>query len=196
MPYHHRGATIAGIAFSNAFLGICHSLAHQVGAKFHLPHGMTCAILLPHVINYNASESPTKMGIYPSYHYPQAAERYAAIAKHIGAPTNDTAGLITMIYDVMSELGTPLTFQDAEVDEQAFLNSLDDLSKDAFDDQCTAANPRYPLVSELKEILLKSYYGAKGFEERYCTKEQAEEAPAQPELKENDDDDVYEAVVQ
>lgn len=111
------------------------------------------------------------MGIYPSYHYPQAAERYAAIAKHIGAATHDTAGPITMIYDVMSELGTPVTFQDAAVDENDFLKSLDDLSKDAVNDQCTAANPWYPLVSELKEILLKSYYGAKGFEERYCTKD-------------------------
>lgn len=167
----HRGSTIAGIAFSNAFLGIAHSLAHQVGALFHLPHGMTCAILLPHVIEYNSSECPVKMGIYPSYFYPQAAGRYADIAKHIGAPTHDTDGLIKMVHDVMLKLETPLTFKDAGVDERDFIDNLDVLSKDAFDDQCTAANPRYPLVSELKEILIKSYYGAESFEQRRSEKE-------------------------
>ena len=162
----HRGSTIAGIAFSNAFLGITHSLAHKVGALFHLPHGMTCAILLPHVIEYNASESPTKMGIYPSYHNPQSASRYAAIAKHIGASSHDTEGLIKSIHSVMLQLETPLTFQGAGVNESDFMGSLDELSRDAFDDQCTAANPRYPLVSELKEILMKSYYGAEPQQER------------------------------
>ena len=127
---------------------------------------MTCAILLPHVIKYNASDCPTKMGVYPSYHYPQAAAHYADIAKHIGAPTHDTDGLVKMIRDVMVQVDTPLTFQDAGVKEDAFLDNLDILSLHAFDDQCTAANPRYPLVSELKEILLKSYYG----EEAYVTR--------------------------
>lgn len=155
----HRGATIAGIAFSNAFLGITHSLAHQVGAMFHLPHGMVCAILLPHVIKYNASESPTKMGIYPSYQFPQAAARYGEIARHIGAPTHDPEGLITKIREIMLKVNCPLTFQLAGVSEAEFLESLDTLAEEAFDDQCTAANPRYPLVSELKEILTDSFYG-------------------------------------
>jgi len=155
----HRGSTIAGIAFSNSFLGICHSLSHQVGAQFHVPHGLACAILLPHVIEYNACESPTKMGIYPSYHYPQAASRYSEIAKHLGAPTHDADGLNKRIKELMVKLETPLSFQEAGVDEVEFINKLDLLSKDAFDDQCTAANPRFPLVSELKDILLKAYYG-------------------------------------
>ncbi len=109
------------------------------------------------------------MGVYPSYHYPQAASRYAAIAKHIGASTHDSDGLVKMIHDVMVQLDTPLSFQDAGVNEKAYLESLDVLSLHAFDDQCTAANPRYPLVSELKEILLKAYYGETAYEAR-CSK--------------------------
>ena len=127
---------------------------------------MTCAILLPHVIEYNSTECPTKMGVYPSYHYPQASTRYAAIAKHIGADTHDTDGLIKMLHDVMVQLDTPLSFQDAGVNEEAYLANLDVLALHAFDDQCTAANPRYPLVSELKDILLKAYYGAAAYEAR------------------------------
>jgi acetaldehyde dehydrogenase/alcohol dehydrogenase len=155
----HRGATIAGIAFANSFLGICHSLAHKVGAQFHLPHGLTCAILLPHVVSYNADERPTKMGIYPSYLFPQAAERYGIIAKHIRAPTPDADGLNCMIRDVMREVEAPLSFQEAGINEIDFLNALDDMAANAFDDQCTGTNPRYPLVGELKEILIQAYYG-------------------------------------
>lgn len=120
---------------------------------------MTVAILLPHVIEYNSSDSPTKMGIYPSYKYPQARSRYAEIARHIGAPTHDKDGLIKMVTEIMINLDTPLTFKDAGVDETDLLGNLDKLANDAFDDQCTATNPRYPLVSELEEIILKSYYG-------------------------------------
>lgn len=155
----HRAATLAGIAFSNAFLGIGHSLAHKVGAQFHLPHDMACAILSPHVITYNASEKPTRMGIYPSYDYPQAAERYSAIAKRIGASSYDAKGLNEMVTKVMSKVNCPLTFRDAGVNEKAFLDNLDAMAEHAFDDQCTSTNPRYPIVSELKEILLDSYYG-------------------------------------
>lgn len=153
----HRGATLAGIAFSNSFLGICHSLAHQVGGKFHLPHGLTCAILLPHVIAYNAVNKPTRMGIYPSYDHPKAAERYALIAKHIGAPTPDADGLIQMCRKVMMDLDAPLTFRDAGVDEAAFCEELDAMAAHAFDDQCMPSNPRYPLVPELWEILEAAY---------------------------------------
>ena len=155
----HRGATLAGIAFGNSFLGICHSLAHKVGAQFHLPHGLTCAILLPNVISFNADERPTKMAAYPSYKYPQAAERYGVIAKHIDAPTPDAEGLNSMIREVMREVEAPLSFQEAGINEIDFLNALDDMAANAFDDQCTGTNPRFPLVSELKDILVQAYYG-------------------------------------
>ena len=103
----HRGATVAGIALSNSFLGVCHSLTHTVGAKFHLPHGMTNGILLPHVIRYNASDKPTRMGIFPSYSYPVSIERYSEIAKHIGAPSNDSEGLVIMIQNIKKDLNLP-----------------------------------------------------------------------------------------
>lgn len=170
----HRGATLAGISFSNAFLGITHSLAHKVGAQFHLPHGMTCSILLPHVIKYNACEKPTRMGIYPSYNYPQAAKRYGEIAKHIGASSNDADGLNKMICDVMKEVDCPMTFRDAGVDEKTFLDNLESMSEHAFDDQCTGTNPRYPIVSELKEILLDSYYGQRSSEKDFTDQIESE----------------------
>ena len=153
----HRGATLAGIAFSNSFLGICHSLAHKVGAQFHLPHGMTNAILLPHVIRYNSTVRPTKMGIYPSYLYPQAHKRYAEMAVRAGASTHDTEGLIEKIYELMAHLDMPTSFKQAKVPRDAFIAHLDTIAEDAFDDQCTPANPRFPLVPELKEILMAAY---------------------------------------
>jgi len=153
----HRGATLAGIAFSNSFLGICHSLAHKVGAEFHIPHGLTNAILLPHVIRYNSSTTPTRMGIYPSYKFPQSLERYSKIAERIGAPTKDTEGLISMIHSLMEELDMPLTFKDAKIKKDEFMMKLDILAEEAFDDQCTPANPRFPMITELKDILIQAY---------------------------------------
>ena len=153
----HRGATIAGIAFSNSFLGVCHSLAHKVGAEFHLPHGLTNGILLPHVIRYNASTKPTRMGIYPSYDYPQSLQRYSEIAERIGAPTRDPEGLISMIALLMNRLEMPLSFADAKVNREEFVDKLDELAEAAFDDQCTTANPRFPMIYELKEVLMQAY---------------------------------------
>ena len=155
----HRGATLAGISFSNSFLGICHSLAHKVGAEFHTPHGLTNAILLPHVIRYNSSKTPTRMGIYPAYKYPQSSERYSEIADRIGAPTKDTEGLIKMIHSLMADLDLPFSFKDANIKEEEFMSKLDVLAEEAFDDQCTPANPRFPMIEELKEILIQAYYG-------------------------------------
>lgn len=139
----HRGATLAGIAFSNSFLGICHSLAHQVGGLFHLPHGMTNAILLPHVIRYNATNKPTRMGIYPSYNYPQAEKRYAEIASHIGAPTHDVEGLIKEISTLKSKLEIPNSFAEAKVPREEYMRNLESMSEKAFDDQCTPGKRFY-----------------------------------------------------
>lgn len=156
----HRGATLAGIAFSNSFLGVCHSLAHKVGAEFHIPHGLTNAILLPHVIRYNSSTKPTRMGIYPGYEYPQSLERYSEIAERIGAPTKDPEGLIWMIKDIMNKLEMPQSFQAAGgISEAAFFEKLDQIAEEAFDDQCTSANPRFPMIPELKNILIQAYCG-------------------------------------
>jgi Alcohol dehydrogenase, class IV len=155
----HRGATLAGIAFSNSFLGICHSLAHKVGAEFHIPHGLTNAILLPHVIRYNSCTKPTRMGIYPGYDYPQSHKRYSDIAESIGAPTHDPEGLIWKIKELMRELDMPQSFKDANIKKEDFMHKLDQIAEDAFDDQCTPANPRFPMIPELKEILIQAYFG-------------------------------------
>lgn len=153
----HRGATIAGIAFSNSFLGVCHSLAHKVGATFHLPHGMTNSILLPHVIRYNATDHPTRMGVYPSYRYPQACERYGELAKAVGAAEATSEGLILELRKLSRALHLPATFKEAGISREKYMASLDKIAEDAFDDQCTPANPRFPLVSELVEVLKNAY---------------------------------------
>mmetsp|Transcript_21414 Transcript_21414/g.33813 ORF Transcript_21414/g.33813 Transcript_21414/m.33813 type:complete len:901 (-) Transcript_21414:166-2868(-) len=159
----HHAASLAGLAFSNSFLGITHSLSHKVGAAFHLPHGLTNAILMPHVIRYNASDSPMRMGIYPGYDHPVAKSRYAQIARSIGCSGSDGDELVEAycqrIMDLMSELDMPMTFQEAGISEENFLRELDNIAIAAFDDQCTPANPRFPLTSELKLILLDAYYG-------------------------------------
>jgi acetaldehyde dehydrogenase/alcohol dehydrogenase len=156
----HRGATLAGIAFSNSFLGINHSLAHKVGAEFHTAHGLTNAILLPHVIRYNSCKQPTRMEIYPGYDYPQSFERYSEIAERIGAPTKDPEGLILMIKNLMTDLGMPQSFKAANIAEPEFMEKLDQLAEEAFDDQCTTANPRFPMIPELKYILIDAYFGS------------------------------------
>eukprot|EP01025_Chloroclados_australasicus_P011779 TRINITY_DN1521_c1_g3_i1.p1 TRINITY_DN1521_c1_g3~~TRINITY_DN1521_c1_g3_i1.p1 ORF type:complete len:930 (+),score=76.23 TRINITY_DN1521_c1_g3_i1:144-2933(+) len=159
----HRGATLAGLAFSNSFLGINHSLSHKVGAAFHLPHGLTNAILMRYVIKYNAVENPTRMGIYPSYDHPVAAERYAQIARHLGLRGETKEDLINAycdkIIELMNTLNMPTSFKDAGIDERQYLHKLNDIAIASFDDQCTGANPRFPLVEELKEILIDAYYG-------------------------------------
>ncbi|WP_412513527.1 bifunctional acetaldehyde-CoA/alcohol dehydrogenase [Shewanella indica] len=161
----HNGATIAGIAFANAFLGICHSMAHKLGAEFHLPHGLANALLISNVIRFNATDLPTKQAAFSQYDRPKALCRYAAIADHLkltDAELSDTEKverLIAKIEQLKQALGIPASIQEAGVTEADFLDKLDELAEDAFDDQCTGANPRYPLISELKALLLASFYG-------------------------------------
>jgi len=159
----HHAATLAGLAFSNSFLGITHSISHKVGAAFHTPHGLTNAILMPHVIRFNANDAPTRMGIYPGYDHPIAKARYAEIArKSLGLSGTDdelVEAYCDKIVQLMRDLNMPLTFRDAGVPEKEFLEQMDYIALAAFDDQCTLANPRFPLVTEIKDILLTSYYG-------------------------------------
>jgi acetaldehyde dehydrogenase/alcohol dehydrogenase len=159
----HNAATLAGIAFANAFLGACHSMAHKVGAAFHLPHGLANALLISNVIRYNANDNPTKQAAFSQYDRPKAKCRYAEIADHLGlgGTTKDekVANLIQWVEDLKKELDIPSSIQAAGVSEEDFLAKLKDVSIDAFDDQCTGANPRYPLIKELQAILLDSFYG-------------------------------------
>ncbi len=158
----HNASTIAGMAFTNAFLGINHSLAHKIGAEFHLPHGRINAILLPYVIRYN-SQIPTKFVSFPKYEYFIADQKYADLSRRMNFPayTNEEGvnSLIEEIKKLNNDLNIPKSFKEAGIDEQEFLAKADILADRAFEDQCTTANPRLPLVSELKQILLDSYYG-------------------------------------
>jgi len=154
---------MAGMAFANAFLGICHSMAHKLGASFHVPHGVANALIINEVIKFNATDVPTKQAAFPQYEYPTAKARYARIADYLGlgGKTDDEKvdNLINAIEELKLELDIPASIKQCGVDEKAFLEKLDRLSEQAFDDQCTGANPRYPLISEIKEIYLKAYYG-------------------------------------
>lgn len=158
----HNASTMAGMAFSNAFLGICHSMAHKLGAKFHLPHGRINAILLPYVVEYNGSK-PTKFTSFPKYEYYKADEKYAEIAKLVGLKADTVEegvhSLAEAIRKMNKDINIPASFKEAGVDEKEFLDSVDELADRAFEDQCTPANPRLPLVTEIKKILLDSYYG-------------------------------------
>lgn len=158
-----NAATIAGIAFANAFLGICHSMGHKLGSYHHIPHGIAVSLVLNEVMKFNSAENPTKMGTFPQYEYPQSLRRYAHIAEVLGLSGKDDEAklkaLLKAITDLKVECDIPLTIKDAGVDEKVFLESLDQMSVDAFNDQCTGANPRYPLISEIKELYLKCYYG-------------------------------------
>ena len=154
---------MAGMAFANAFLGINHSLAHRLGAFHHIPHGWANALVLSYVIRYNAAEVPTKMGTFSQYEYPQARQRYIDVARFLGVTgKNDDEvfeNFIKKIEDLKALIGIPKSIKEYGIDEKAFLESLDEMSEQAFDDQCTGANPRYPLISELKQIYLDAYYG-------------------------------------
>ena len=158
----HNASTIAGMAFTNAFLGVCHSMAHKIGAEFHLPHGRINAILLPYVVRYNSTK-PTKFVSWPKYEYFVADQKYANIAKRVGLKADTVEegvnSLIEAIKKLNEELNIPKSFQEAGIDETEFLAKVDLLADRAFEDQCTTANPRVPLVSEIKQILLDSYYG-------------------------------------
>ena len=158
----HNASTIAGMAFTNAFLGVNHSLAHKIGAEFHLSHGRTNAILLPYVIRYNAT-MPTKFVSFPKYEYFIADRKYAQMAKKIGLKSDTVeegiCSLIAKVKELNKFLGIPKSFKEAGIDESEFMAKIDMLADKAFEDQCTTANPRVPLVTELKQILIDSYYG-------------------------------------
>ena len=158
----HNASTIAGMAFTNAFLGVNHSIAHKIGAEFHLPHGRINAILLPYVIKYNASK-PTKFVSFPKYEYFIADKKYADVARKLGLKADTVEegveSLILKVKELNENLNMPKSFKEAGIPEEEFLAKVDMLADRAFDDQCTNANPRVPLVSEIREILLDSYYG-------------------------------------
>ena len=156
-------STMAGMAFANAFLGVCHSMAHKLGAFHHLPHGIANAILITDVMRFNAAEVPAKMGTFSQYAYPHCKERYLECANFLGIQgKNDDEkfeNFLTAIEELKAKVGIKKTIKDYGVDEKYFLDTLDDMVEQAFDDQCTGANPRYPLMREIKEMYLKAYYG-------------------------------------
>lgn len=158
-----NAATIAGISFANAFLGICHSMGHKLGSYHHIPHGIAVSLVLENVMKFNACEAPTKMGTFPQYDHPVSLHRYAEAARGIGITGKNDEEIfnkfLEAIHQLKVECDIPLKIQEFGVPEDQFLQSLDQMSEDAFNDQCTAANPRYPLISEIKELYLKSYYG-------------------------------------
>ena len=158
-----NAATMAGMAFANAFLGICHSMAHKLGAFHHLPHGVANALMIEEVLRFNASEAPAKMGTFSQYDHPHTLARYAEIADYLGLGGNTDSekleNLIKAINDLKATVGIKETIKDYGIDEKVFLDNLDEMVEQAFDDQCTGANPRYPLMSELKQMYLNAYYG-------------------------------------
>jgi len=158
-----NASTMAGMAFANAFLGVCHSMAHKLGAFHHLPHGIANALMISEVIRFNASETPRKMGTFPQYAYPHTMERYAEIATAMGlggkTAEEKVENLIAAVEELKAKIGIKKTIKDYGVDEKDFLDRLDAMVEQAFDDQCTGANPRYPLMSEIKQMYLKAYYG-------------------------------------
>ena len=163
-----NAATIAGMAFANAFLGVCHSMAHKLGAFHHLPHGVANALMIEEVIRFNSCEAPAKMGTFSQYDHPKTMARYAEIADYLGlggkSDEDKVERLIKAINDLKARVGIKATIKDYGVDEENFLANLDEMVEQAFDDQCTGANPRYPLIAEIKQMYLNAYYG-KSFEE-------------------------------
>ena len=158
-----NAATMAGMAFANAFLGVCHSMAHKLGAFHHLPHGVANALMINIVLRFNAAEVPTKMGTFPQYDHPHTLRRYAEVAESLGLKGKDDQesldNLIKAIEELKEKIGIKKTIKDYGVDEKDFLARLDEMVEQAFDDQCTGANPRLPLMSEIKDMYLEAYYG-------------------------------------
>jgi acetaldehyde dehydrogenase/alcohol dehydrogenase len=162
----HYAATIAGMAFANSFLGICHSMAHKLGATFNVPHGLANALMISHVIRYNTTDAPFKQAIFPQYEYPHAKERYARLADYLrlGGETLDekVENLVSAIETLKQELDIPLTIKETlHGEDRDFYEKLENLAEQAFDDQCTAANPRYPLINDLKELYVLAYQGCR-----------------------------------
>ncbi len=160
-----NAATMAGMAFANSFLGICHSMAHKLGAFHHLPHGVSNALMIEEVLRFNASETPLKMGTFSQYGHPHTLRRYAEISEYLGFKgKNDEESLENLIKELdklKEKVGIKKTIKDYGIDEKDFLERLDEMVEQAFDDQCTGANPRYPLMSEMKEMYLNAFYGKK-----------------------------------
>ena len=158
-----NAATMAGMAFANAFLGVCHSMAHKLGAFHHLPHGVANALMIDEVLRFNAAEAPVKMGTFSQYDHPHTLARYAQVADHLGVKGESNEekleGLIALIDELKAKVGMKKTIAEYGIDENVFLASLDEMVEQAFDDQCTGANPRYPLMSEIKQMYLNAYYG-------------------------------------
>ena len=158
-----NAATMAGMAFANAFLGVCHSMAHKLGAFHHLPHGVANALMIDEVLRFNAAEVPTKMGTFPQYDHPHTLARYAEVATYLGikGKTDEEKldNFIAALDELKEKVGIKKTIKDYGIDEKVFLDTLDEMTEQAFDDQCTGANPRYPLMSEIKQMYLNAYYG-------------------------------------
>ena len=158
-----NAATMAGMAFANAFLGVCHSMAHKLGAFHHLPHGVANALMINEVLRFNAAEVPVKMGTFPQYDHPKTLRRYAEVAEYLGlkgkTDEEKLESLIKAIDELKAKVGIKKTIKDYGIDEKDFLDRLDEMTEQAFDDQCTGANPRYPLMSEIKQMYLNAYYG-------------------------------------
>jgi acetaldehyde dehydrogenase/alcohol dehydrogenase len=158
-----NAATMAGMAFANAFLGVCHSMAHKLGAFHDIPHGVANALLINEVIRFNSEEAPPKMGTFSQYDHPHALSRYAEIARYLGLKGKNDDELVKNLVKYIEELKEKVeikkTIRDYGVDEKVFLDSLEEMVEQAFDDQCTGANPRYPLMSEIRQMYLNAYYG-------------------------------------
>ena len=159
----HYAATIAGMAFANSFLGLCHSMAHKLGAMYHVPHGVANALLFRQIIKYNASDAPHKQAIFPQYKFPNAKAKYGQIADELGLGGNNddekVALLMKAVDELMDKVELPKSIKDFGVEEKTFMDNLDELVELAFDDQCTGANPAYPLMSDIKQIYIDAYYG-------------------------------------
>lgn len=158
-----NAATMAGMAFANAFLGVCHSMAHKLGAFFHLPHGVANALMITHVMRFNAAEVPVKMGTFSQYDHPDVLARYARVADHLqlggNTPEEKLERLLERLELLKKQIGIRESIRAYGVEEEAFLAALDQMTEQAFDDQCTGANPRYPLFSEIRKMYLDAYYG-------------------------------------
>lgn len=165
-----NAATMAGMAFANAFLGVCHSMAHKLGAFHHLPHGIANALMIEEVLRFNAAEAPAKMGTFSQYDHPHTLARYAEVADalQLGGKTDTEKleNLIAAVNRLKERVGIKKTIRDYGIDEQDFLNRLDEMTEQAFDDQCTGANPRYPLMREIRQMYLNAYYGDRHFTEQ------------------------------
>jgi acetaldehyde dehydrogenase/alcohol dehydrogenase len=161
-----NAAAIAGMAFANAFLGVCHSMAHKLGAFHHLPHGIANALMINEVLRFNSREAPPKMGTFSQYDHPHTLARYGEVATALGfkgkTDEEKLESLIAAIDKLKEQVGIKKTIMDYNIDEKDFLARLDEMSEQAFDDQCTGANPRYPLIAEIKQMYLNAYYGTGG----------------------------------